>query len=181
VVTIRDFFLENFAGDLEYHPGRAVLYLSLGAIALCSWTFAPYERKFTLVPLVVLLGGITLLLKGIFLLRKSSEGLGLSAQDIAALSSPSNRKNLPPIATQAAQVIQDFGTGPLILWPLLISAKDIDRSWTNPPLLRIFLVGAILFLLGWIVRRATSSRQFRSTPDKSRNRTLRTGGSADVR
>jgi hypothetical protein len=163
-VTLREFFLENFAGDLEYHPGRAVLYLSLGAIALCSWTLAAYQNKFTLVPLVVFLGGLTLLLKGIFLLRKSSEGLGLSSQDIAALSSPSNRKDLPPIAAQAAQVIQDFGTGPALLWPLLISAKDIDGSWTNPPLLGVFLAGAILFLLGWIVRRATSSERLRSTP-----------------
>jgi hypothetical protein len=158
-VPIRELFLENFAGDLEYHPGRAVLYLSLGAIALCSWAFVAYENKFTLVPLVVFLGGLTLLLKGIFLLRKSSEGLGLSSQDIAALSSPSNRENLPPIAAQAAQVLQDFGTGPFLLWPLLISAKDIDRSWTNPPLLGTFLAGAILFWLGWIVRRATLSGQ----------------------
>jgi hypothetical protein len=30
-VTLREFFLENFAGDLEYHPRRATLYLSLAS------------------------------------------------------------------------------------------------------------------------------------------------------
>lgn len=76
-MTIRE---ENFAGDLEYHPQRAVLYLALGVIAACSWLFSEHETKFTVVPLVVLLGSLTLSLKGIFLLRKSSEGLGLSKQ-----------------------------------------------------------------------------------------------------
>jgi hypothetical protein len=156
-MTIRQFFLENFAGDLEYHPRRAVLYLVLGTIALCSWIFSGYETKFTVVPLVVLLGSLTLLLKGIFLLRKSSEGLGLSHQEIAALSDPSNAKSLPSITSQAAQVAQDFGTGSFLLWPLLNLGKDFDHSWSDPPLFRVFLTGATLFLLGWIIRRITSS------------------------
>ena len=155
-MSIREFFLENFAGDLEYHPSRALVYLSLGIVALCSWIFSTYENKSTVILLVVFLGSFTLLLKGIFLLRKSSEGLGLSHTDIAGLSNPSNRKNLPPIAAQAAQVLQDFGTGPLLLWPLLNSAKGIDQSWRNPPLFHVFLAGAILFFAGWIVRRAIS-------------------------
>jgi hypothetical protein len=157
-VTIREFFLENLAGDLEYHPRRAVLYLALGTIALCSWLFAPKETKFTVIPLVVVLGSLTLLLKGVFLLRKSSEGLGLSQQEITALSESSNRKSLPSIPAQAAQIAQDFGTGAFLLWPLLNIGKDIDQSWSDPPLFRVFLSGAVLFFLGWTIRRIALSK-----------------------
>ena len=125
-MTIREFLLENVAGDLEYHPRRAVLYLSLGAAALCFWIFSSPEVKFTATPIVFGLGSLTLLLKGVFLLRKTSEGLGLSQQELAHLSDPSNRKRLPSIPAQAAQIVQDFGTGPLLLWPLLNAGKDID-------------------------------------------------------
>ena len=155
-MTLRDFLLENIAGDLEYHPRRAVLYLSLATAALCFWIFSPSETKFTAIPLVFALGSLTLLLKGIFLLRKSSEGLGLSEQELAGLSGPTNRKRLPSIATQAAQIVQDFGTGAFLLWPLLNVGKDIDNSWNNPPRFLVFLTGAVLFLLGWLIRRLTS-------------------------
>ena len=156
-MTIREFFVENFAGDLEYHPRRAVLYFGLGSAALCFWIFSPPQSKFTAVPLVFALGSLTLLLKGIFLLRRSSEGLGLSQQELDALSDPSNRKSLPSITSQAAQVVQDFGTGAFLLWPLLNIGKDIDHSWDNPPRFLVFLSGAILFFLGWLIRRLTSS------------------------
>jgi hypothetical protein len=156
-VTLREFFWENFAGDLEYHPSRAVLYLSLAAAALCSWIFSPSETKFTAIPLVFALGALTLLLKGIFLLRRSSEGLGLSEQELANLSGPTNRKRLPSIASQAAQIVQDFGTGAFLLWPVLNVGKDIDNSWSDPPRLQVFLAGAVLFSFGWFIRRLTSS------------------------
>jgi hypothetical protein len=156
-VTLREFFLENFAGDLEYHPRRAVLYLSLATTALCFWLFSPSETKFTDIPLVFILGSLTLLLKGIFLLRKSSEELGLSEQELADLSGPTNRKKLPSIAAQAAQIVQDFGTGAFLLWPLLNMGKYIDNSWSDPPRLRVFLAGAVLFSFGWLIRRLTSS------------------------
>ena len=157
-MTIREFLLENFAGDLEYHPRRAVLYFALGSAALCFWIFSPPETKFTEVPLVFALGSLALLLKGIFLLRRSSEGLGLSQQELAALSDPSNRKSLPSIIS-AAQTVQDFGTGAFLLWPLLNLGKDIDHSWDNPPRFLVFLSGAILFFLGWLIRRLTASAQ----------------------
>ena len=134
-----------------------MLYLSLATAALSFWIFSSSETKFTAVPLVFALGSLTLLLKGIFLLRKSSEGLGLSQQELANLSDPANRKSLPSIATQAAQIVQDFGTGAFLLWPLLNVGKDIDNSWNNPPSLPVFLTGAILFLLGWLIRRFTPS------------------------
>jgi hypothetical protein len=156
-VTLRDEFLDNFAGGLEYHPGRGVLYLSLGTIALCAWIFSAHVIKFTTVPLVVLLGGLALLVKGIFLLRKSSEGLGLSQPNITSLPTPSRRKDLPSIAAQAAQVTQDFGTGAFLFWPLIYLGKNFDESLGYPPLFRVFRTGAILFFVGWIIRRATSS------------------------
>jgi hypothetical protein len=156
-VTLREFLLENIAGDLEYHPRRALLYLSLATAAICYWFFSPSERKFAATPLVFALGSLTLLLKGTFLLRRSSEGLGLSEQELTNLSDAANRKRLPSIPTQAAQIIQDFGTGALLLWPLLNIGKDIDNSWINPPRFPVFITGAILFLLGWLIRRLTSS------------------------
>jgi len=110
-VTIREFFLENFAGDLEYHPRRALLYLGLGIGAGCFWLFSPYEKRFSAVPLIFALGSLTLFVKGIFLLRKSSEGLGLSHQNLTELRDHSHSKDFPSGASQAAQVVQDFGTG----------------------------------------------------------------------
>jgi len=156
-VTLREFLFENFAGDLEYHPRRAMIYLGLALAALCFWIFSPDEAKFTIVPLVFVLGSLTLLLKGIFLLRKSSEGLGLSQQEHDRLSDPSNRKSLPSVPNQAAQIVQDFGVGPLLLWPILNVGKDIDHDWINPPRIPVFLIGAVLFSLGWLVRRLTSA------------------------
>ena len=155
-MTLREFLLENFAGDLQYHPRRGVLYLGLGGAAVCYWVFSPPEAKFTAVPLVVALGSLMILLKAIFFFRKSSEGLGLTQSELATLSDSSNAKSLPSIASQAAQVLQDFGAGPVLLWPLLNIGKEIDQSWNNPPRLRVFISGAILFFLGWLVRHLTS-------------------------
>jgi len=156
-MSLREFFFENFAGDLEYHPRRAALYLVLAVAAAAFWFFSPAETKFTTTPLVFALGALTLLAKGIFLLRRSSEGLGLNQSDIAALSDPANRKQLPSLPAQAAQILQDFGTGPLLLWPLLNVATDIDQSWSDPPRLHVFAAGAVLFLLGWTIRRLTTA------------------------
>jgi hypothetical protein len=155
-MSLRDSFLENLAGDLEYHPRRAAIYLILGALSLCFWIFSPPEGKFTATPLVFALGSIALMLKGVFLLRKSSEGLGLSDQDLEKISDSANRKPLPSLPAQAAQMVQDFGTGSLLLWPLLNVAKDFNAAWENPPRVAVFATGAILFALGWAIRRLIS-------------------------
>jgi hypothetical protein len=162
-VNLRDIFVENFAGDLEYHPRRAVLYFALAVAAFCFWIFSPSSVQFTTVPLVFALGGLALLIKGIFLIRKSSEGLGLSDQELAELSNPANRKRLPSIPAQASQIVQDFGTGSFLLWPLLNIGRDIDKSWSDPPLFRVFIIGAILFVVGWAMRRAFSTEKL-TTP-----------------
>jgi len=156
-VSIREFLLENFAGDLEYHPRCGALYLFLAAASASFWIFSESEAKFTTIPIVFGLGSLTLLTKGIFLLRKSSEGLGLTENELADLSASANRKNLPSIPAQAAQIVQDFGAGSLLLWPLLNTGKDIDPSWADPPRFRIFAIGAVLFSFGWLIRRLTSN------------------------
>jgi hypothetical protein len=97
-------------------------------------------------------------------MRKSSEGLGLSDQELDKLSDPSNRKRLPSLTAQVSQIIQDFGTGSFLLWPLLKIGEDIDKSWSDPPLFRVFLIGTILFVLGWAVRGASSNEKL-TTPD----------------
>jgi hypothetical protein len=84
-------------------------------IALCYWVFSPSETRFTVIPLVFALGRLTLLDKGVFLLRNSSEGLGLSEQELAKLSDPAVRKTLPPLPKPlklfriSAQVPYSFG------------------------------------------------------------------------
>ena len=155
--------MENFAGDLEYHPRRAVLYFVLAVVAFCFWIFTPSNIQFTTVPLVFALGSLPLLIKGIFLMRKSSEGLGLTDQELTELSNPANRKRLPSVAAHISQIVQDFGTGALLLWPLLNIGRDIDKSW-NAPTFRVFLIGAVLFLIGWALRRAFSTKEL-SSPD----------------
>ena len=136
---------------------RPSLYLVLAVAAAAAWFFSPAETKFATTPLVFALGALTLLAKGIFLLRRSSEGLGLNQSDLAALSDPANRKQLPPIPAQAAQILQDFAAVPLLLWPILNAAKDIDQSRSDPPRLQVFAAGAILFALGWTIRRLTTA------------------------
>jgi hypothetical protein len=152
-MNFREFLVENFAGDLEYHPRRAAIYLLLGAASACFWYFSPSPAKLTITPLVFLLGALTLLTKGVFLLRKSSEGLGLTESEWQALSNSANRKPLPSVPVQAAQILQDFGVGPLLLWPLLNLVGDVDKSWTNPPGFKVFAAGAVLFGLGWLIRK----------------------------
>ena len=154
-MSYRQSILDEFAGDLEYHPRRAAVYFVLAAAAFSFWFFSPPENKFTTTPIVFGLGSLTLLLKGVFLLRKSSEGLGLTQQEFDALSSAVNRKKLPQLPEQAAQIVQDFGAGSLLLWPLLNVGRDVDASRSDPPRLPIILCGAVLFGLGWLIRRLT--------------------------
>ena len=155
-MTIRDSLLENLAGDLEYHPRRAAVYLAIAAGAICFWIYSPSDTKFQYLPLVFGLGGLGLLAKGALLFRKSSEGIGLSEEDISKLSGSYKRKVLPPVPSQAAQILQDFAAGPLLLWPLLKLGSDANNSVNNPVTIQVFITGAILFGLGWLVRRLTS-------------------------
>jgi hypothetical protein len=114
-MSIGEFLLENFAGDLEYHPRRAALYLRLGVAAACFWAFSPPETRFTPIALTFALGSLALLIKGVFLLRKSSEDIGLSEQEVSELSNRSNMKDLPSLPYQVAQIVQDFGAGWMLL------------------------------------------------------------------
>jgi hypothetical protein len=155
-MTFRESILESLAGDLEYHPKRGAIYLALGTVALCYWIFAPSDNRLAVVPSVCGLGSLALLLKAIFLFRRTSEGLGLTPMDLAQLSDPASRKALPPVSCLLGQLVQDFGAGSLLLGPLLYIAKDVDKS-SELPALPVFCVGLALFLVGWLVRRLTSA------------------------
>jgi hypothetical protein len=156
-VSIREFFLENFAGDLEYHPRRALIYLGLAVASACYWIFSDHDAKFAATPLIFVLGSLTLATKGIFLFRKSSEDLGLSQQQITHSPAKLAVKTFDTLPAQASQMLQDFGTGSFLLWPLLNMSKDVDPSWADPPRFTVFVSGAVLFFLGWIVRRFTAT------------------------
>ena len=150
--------MDNIAGDLEYHPRRALLYLALAVVAMAFWYFSPAEKQFTAVPLLSGLGGVSLALKGIFLLRKSSEGLGLSENELAALSKAARNKVSPSLPAQAAQILQDFGTGPMLLWPFIDSFRNIsNNAGDRTRVLPVFVIGAILFGMGWVIRRFTAA------------------------
>ena len=157
-MSVKEFLLENLAGDLEYHPRRAAVYLVLAAAAAGFWVLSPPERKFTPAPLVFALGSLTLAGKGLFLLRPSSEGFGVSDAELEE----AKHKSLPSIPEQAAQIVQDFGTGGLLLWPLLTYGKDVDARWSDPRRFPVFAAGAVLFGLGWLIRRLTRREEQRA-------------------
>jgi hypothetical protein len=158
-MTFREFFLENFADDLEYHPRRALLYLILGAGSIAYFGFIYYESKATTTSEIFILGGIALMIKGFLLLRKSSEGLGLTLKELADLSISAKQKPLPSLPNQAAQLLQDFGVGPLLISPpLLVVAKDFEHPWSKPVHSSVFIAGLVLFGLGWLIRRLTSNQ-----------------------
>lgn len=160
-MTIRESLLENLAGDLEFSPRRAAVYLGLGVAAAFVWVASPSGNKFTLLPVVFGLGGFTLFIKGVFLFRKSSDGFGLSTRGLAVTSEPSQHKHErepASFATEMTQVIQDFGTGPFLLWPLLIVGEDLNRPADLGSLhIRVFLTGAIIFGFGWLLRRFSAA------------------------
>jgi hypothetical protein len=164
-MELREVIFENLIGDLDYHPKRGGLYLCLGAAALCLWAFASPDARFSTVPLVLGAGSLTLMLKGVFLLRKTSKGLdtsqdGLSLSRVGPISltegaSPS--KHVRPWPASAAQIVQDFGAGALLLWPVLHFAQSVNEEW-NLPTVPVLLGGLGIFLLGWGL-----GRIFRST------------------
>ncbi|HEX4643223.1 MAG TPA: hypothetical protein VH161_07135 [Candidatus Acidoferrales bacterium] len=153
-MPLRSSILDNLAGDLEYHPRRGALYLALAVVAFCCVYFAPADAKFTATPLVFAFGGFTLLVKGVFLCRKSSEGIGLTESDLSRVSSG---KALPSMPNLVAQLVQDFGAGPLLLWPFLRVGRDTHAPWTTANEFQILIIGIFLFGLGWVVRRATKA------------------------
>jgi len=129
-----------------------LLYFGFGAASLGAWIFAPAGTRFTSVPLVLALGSLALLLKGVFLLRRTSEGLGLTPLEFAQLPAPSNGKALPSILVLGAKAPQDFGEGAMLLGPVLYTFKNVNESRPLPGF-RVFLIGAALFCVGWGVRR----------------------------
>lgn len=151
-MSFRDSILDNFAGDLEYHPRRGAFYLFLAAAAFSRFYFASDSARFTVTYFVLAFGAVTLFIKGVFLCRKSSEGLGLTETDLSRLSA---RKDLPSVPNLASQIVQDFGAGPLFLWPLLRVGKDDNVPWSVVNEFHVLLAGLVLFGLGWILRYAT--------------------------
>jgi hypothetical protein len=155
-MSFREKVFEDLAADLEYHPKRGLLYLGLAAVAITFWICLRPENRMLALPLICGLGGTALLLKGVFLLRRSSEGLGLTQQELDRLSAPSHRKVLPPVPILLAQLIQDFGTGSLLLSPVLHTLKNINEAWALPTSY-VFLGGAFVFAVGWLIRHFADS------------------------
>jgi len=158
-MTAREFVFDNLTGDLEFHPKRAVIYLALGAAGLCTWFFTPWTNHYSTAPLTCAFGSAVFLLKAIFLLRKSSDGLapnqallGLSPTEVER---PIAVKTLPSPGALIAQMIQDFGTGDLLGAFALHAFNSVDETRTIPTA-RIVAIGAILFAVGWLIRHLSS-------------------------
>lgn len=155
-MELKEVVFENLIGDLDYHPKRAILYLGLGAGTLCVWIFTPSDHKVAVIPLVFAGGSATLLLKGIFLLRRTSAGLmlphkSLELSEQESVSSPIVRSVFPPLPILTAQIIQDFGTGVVLLGTVLHICNNLKDSWESLPTLPIFLASGALFLAGWVI------------------------------
>jgi hypothetical protein len=164
-MELREVIFDNMVGDLDYDPKRGGLYLCLSFAALCLWAFTSPDAKFSVVPLVLGAGSLTLMLKGVFLLRKTSKGLdtsqgGLSLSQVRSdflIEDTSPSKPVRPWPASAAQIVQDFGAGSLLVGPVLHFAESVNETW-NPPTVPVLLGGAGIFLLGW-----GFGRIFRST------------------
>jgi len=153
----REELVEYFASDLEYNPRKALVYVLLGLGSICYWILISGEGKFTNVHAIFALGSITLLIKGIFLLRKSSEGIGLTEPDLQELAKRSRLKHLPSTGTLAGQILRDFGIGATLLWPIVyLYASDVE---TKRPTLSIFFIGIALAALGWFLERQTKKSE----------------------
>jgi hypothetical protein len=152
-VLTREQILEDFVGDVDYHPKRGAVYLLLGAAALCVWIYSSPEHKLDTIPLLFAFGSLPLLLKAVFLFRKSSEGLALTVEERSQLSAV---KPLPPVTALLAQIVQDFGAGAVTLGPVLHTLKRIDPSW-DLPIAEVFFSGLALCFAGWFMRHLISS------------------------
>jgi hypothetical protein len=157
-MNLRERFLDEVIGDVEHHPKRGLVYLALGTGALSFWAFGPADDRLAVVPLVFASGGAILVLKGMFLFRKSSEGLAPlpSRIDVVAVAAPPTPKTLPPIPALSAQAVQDFGAGGVLIAPILHFLNESNQTGEFPAL-ALFLTGAALFLAGWCFRRLLAS------------------------
>ena len=166
----RERIFDDFAGEVEYHPKRGLIYLALGTTALLVGLYYP-QNSYQTIPLIFGLGSVPLLIKTVFFFRRSSEGLGLSARELEQVSSAAKQKKLPPAITLIAQVIQDFGTGPCLIGfslyevvsrlthpdpdytALLLYGRDTEPAMWTSPLVQAAAVGVILIGVAWLARR----------------------------
>jgi hypothetical protein len=160
-MSLRQTVVENLIDDHDRR--RGLIYLVLGAAALYIGARVSFEDRLDFVPPVLAFGSAGLLLKGVFLLRKSSKGLGATTPQLSLAEPKSDiaiaQLEDPPRPTfgeQFTQLIQDFGTGPLLLGPFLRELRNLDESWADARGFSVFLTGLAVFGIGWITRRFAS-------------------------
>jgi hypothetical protein len=169
-MSLRQTVFENLIDDLTFDPKRGLVYLLLSVAALYAGIRTPFGDRLDFMPPVFAFGGLGLFLKGVFLLRKSSTGLGANTPQLTLAApkseiavAPFDEPPQPTFAEQFTQLIQDFGTGPLLLGPFLSELRNLDESWADARGFSVFLTGLTLFGVGWITRRFAANR----TPDTS--------------
>ncbi len=150
-MSLRERILDDFTGDFEYHPRRGAVYLCIGIAALSVWLLSSPASRTATIPLVFGAGSLALLLKGIYMFRKSSEGIALTLEEMERLSESANHKSLPSIPSLAARIIQDFGTGSLVMGIVL---STLNRSARTAPLpgFQVSVIGLIVFFAAWLLR-----------------------------
>ncbi len=164
-MEVHEVVFEKLIGDLNYDPKRGGLYLCLGLMALGLWFFASPDARFSPVPLIVGAGGVILLLKGLYLFRKTSSGLDVSQSGLSLSRTQSETLTKNPSLSKTggpaplfAQIVQDFGAGALLLWPVLHIAQTVNPGWKLPTV-PVGLGGIGIFLFGWGIGRIFRSTQ----------------------
>jgi len=163
LVWSKEEILEEFAGDLEFHPRRGVIYALFGGLCLVLWYRLQVPVRFAFIPPTIGYGGLALILKSIFLFRKSSDSFGATRVDL--VEKPKARPSGPVEflgeglnAASVGQFIQDFGAGSIILWPFLALGAESTEPLSNLKV-GVFAAGAATFALGWALRKAGQRRR----------------------
>jgi hypothetical protein len=114
-------------------------------------------------------GGLVLLSKAIFFLRRSSSGLGASQQSLGIAPLPGRANQFAPQALPAlpmlfCYLLQDFGGGCMMVGWILDKAMHHSSAPGKYSLIIPVMGGGGLFLTGWLFEKLLRSRELSGPP-----------------
>jgi hypothetical protein len=161
----RESLIENLAGDLEYNPRRAGGYLFVGVLAFGASALAYDRAAYPFEAPVLVLGGISMVVKGTLMFLRRSAGFGTTEKSLLSSSAASvqggfgvHHSDVQQVAIpeRVAQALQDFAIGPLLGAPLLKVFFGLGHDKPRAFLFSgVFLCGAVLYAAGFVLRRVT--------------------------